>query len=387
MAATYAAAGVDIDAGERAVEQIKPMVASTLRPEVLGGLGGFGGLFALDTARYRSPVLVSGTDGVGTKALVADAAGRFDTLGIDLVAMCVDDLVCHGAEPLFLLDYISTGSVDPAQMADLVSGVAEGCRQVGAALLGGEMAEHPGVMKPGEFDLVGFAVGVVEREEILGPHLVVDGDVLIGLLSGGLRCNGYTLARHVLLERSGLTLDGPAWPRAAGGTGSTGGAGPTGGTGRPGTPSLGDELLRPSIIYTPAVRAAIRSGGVHAVAHITGGGFVGNLPRMLPDGLKAMLDRSSWEVPPIFNEIRRLGNVSADEMARVFNLGLGMVIAVDPDRVDGALGALSDAGADAAVVGRVSAVDEPGRVGTGGPIVEFAGPGWWPDADPSEEAG
>ena len=215
-AATYAAAGVDIDAGERAVEQIKPMVASTLRPEVLGGLGGFGGLFALDTTRYRSPVLVSGTDGVGTKALVAEALGRFDTLGIDLVAMCVDDLVCHGAEPLFLLDYISTGSVDPAQMADLVSGVAEGCRQVGAALLGGEMAEHPGVMKPGEFDLVGFAVGVVERDEILGPHRVEVGDVLIGLLSGGLRCNGYTLARHVLLERSGLTLDGPAWPSMAG---------------------------------------------------------------------------------------------------------------------------------------------------------------------------
>ncbi len=349
------------------------MVASTLRPEVLGGLGGFGGLFALDTARYRSPVLVSGTDGVGTKALVAEALGRFDTLGLDLVAMCVDDLVCHGAEPLFLLDYISTGSVDPAQMADLVSGVAEGCRQVGAALLGGEMAEHPGVMKPGQFDLVGFAVGVVERDQILGPHRVVGGDVLVGLLSGGLRCNGYTLARHVLLERSGLTLDGPAWPVDPPGAES---------------PSLGDELLRPSIIYTPAVRAAIGSGGVHAIAHITGGGFVGNLPRMLPDGLKATLDRGSWEVPPLFNEIRRLGNVSADEMARVFNLGLGMVMAVDPDSVDNALGALSHAGVGAAVVGQVSAADHgPGRVGTGIPVVEFAGPDWWPDTDPPEQSG
>ncbi len=363
------------------------MVASTLRPEVLGGLGGFAGLFALDGARYRSPVLVSGTDGVGTKALVAEALGRFDTLGIDLVAMCVDDLVCHGAEPLFLLDYISTGSVDPAQMADLVSGVAEGCRRVGAALLGGEMAEHPGVMKPGEFDLVGFAVGVVEREEVLGPHRVVAGDVLIGLLSGGLRCNGYTLARHVLLERSGLTLDGPAWsgPAADHGAGSTALAGPRGQT-----PSLGDELLRPSIIYTPAVRSAVGSGGVHAVAHITGGGFEGNVPRMLPDGMKATLDRGSWEVPPIFNEIRRLGNVSAGEMARVFNLGLGMVMAVDPDGVDGALGALSDAGVDAVVVGRADPVEhEPGRVGTTRPIVEFVGPDWWSDvdADDAEPAG
>ena len=387
-AATYAAAGVDIDAGERAVEQIKPMVASTLRPEVLGGLGGFGGLFALDTTRYRSPVLVSGTDGVGTKALVAEALGRFDTLGIDLVAMCVDDLVCHGAEPLFLLDYISTGSVDPAQMADLVSGVAEGCRQVGAALLGGEMAEHPGVMKPGQFDLVGFAVGVVERDEILGPHRVEVGDVLIGLLSGGLRCNGYTLARHVLVERSGLTLDSPSRPSMTGaGAGAGAGAG-TGDAPDDVTRSLGEELLRPSIIYTPSVRAAIRSGGVHAVAHVTGGGFAGNLPRMLPGGMKATLDRGSWEVPPIFNEIRRLGNVSADEMARVFNLGLGMVMAVDPDSVDGALRALSDAGVGAAVVGRVSpAQDEPGRAVTGHSVVDFAGPDWWPDADPPERSG
>jgi phosphoribosylformylglycinamidine cyclo-ligase len=360
------------------------MVASTLRSEVLGGLGGFGGLFALDVARYRNPVLVSGTDGVGTKALVAQALGRFDTLGIDLVAMCVDDLVCHGAEPLFLLDYISTGSVDPTQMADLVSGVAEGCRQVGATLLGGEMAEHPGVMKPGEFDLVGFAVGVVEREEILGPHRVVAGDVLIGLPSGGLRCNGYTLARHVLLERSGLTLDGPAWSSAAAGDG----AGSTGRADRLGvaSPSLGDELLRPSIIYTPAVRAAVAGGGggggVHAVAHITGGGFEGNVPRMLPDGLKATVDRGSWSVPPIFSEIRRLGNVSAGEMARVFNLGLGMVMAVDPDRVDDALGALSGAGVNAVVVGRIDPVEkETGQAATGHPIVAFAGQDWWPDAD------
>ena len=360
--ATYAGAGVDIGAGERAVDLIRPMVASTLRPEVLGSLGGFGGLFALDPGRYRRPVLVAGTDGVGTKALVAQAVGRFDTIGIDLVAMCVDDLVCQGAEPLFLLDYISSGAVDPGQMAELISGVANGCRQVGAALLGGEMAEHAGVMKPGEFDLVGFAVGVVEQDEILGRALVQDGDVLIGLLSPGLRCNGYTLARHVLLERAGLTLDGPAWPGAS--------------------VSLADELLRPSVIYTPAVRAAIaasrsqRGAGVHAVAHITGGGFEGNVPRSLPEGLAAVVERGTWPVPAIFGEVRRMGGVTDDEMARVFNLGVGMVMAVAPDRVDDALGAITGTGVDAAVVGRVR---------SGEPGVELVGPDLW--AGPAGDTG
>jgi phosphoribosylformylglycinamidine cyclo-ligase len=346
--ATYAGAGVDIDAGERAVDLIRPLVASTRRPEVLGGLGGFGGLFALDPHGYEQPVLVAGTDGVGTKALVAQATGRLDTIGIDLVAMCVDDLVCQGAEPLFLLDYVSTGAIEPRAMADLVAGVAEGCRQVGATLLGGEMAEHAGVMKPGEFDLVGFAVGVVEREDMLGPSRVRVGDVLIGLLSPGLRCNGYTLARHVLLERAGLSLDAPAWPGAS--------------------TSLADELLRPSVIYTPAVRAAIAAADVHSVAHITGGGFEGNLPRALPDGTRAVLDRATWEVPPIFGEIRRLGQVADGEMARVFNLGLGMVMVVGADQADDALGALSDAGVAAVVVGRVEA-------GDGG--VELAGTARW----------
>ncbi len=349
-ASTYAAAGVDIVAGERAVELIKPLVASTLRPEVLGGLGDFGGLFALDPeGRYDQPVLVAGTDGVGTKALVAQALGRYDTIGIDLVAMCVDDLVCQGAEPLFFLDYVSSGAVDPAQMAELVSGVAEGCRQVGACLLGGEMAEHAGMMKPGEFDLVGFAVGVVDRADVLGPSLVRHRDVLIGLESPGLRCNGYTLARHVLLERAGRSYDAPAWPDAP--------------------VSLADELIRPSVLYTPAVRAALEAADVHAVAHITGGGFEGNLPRALPqEGFRAVLDRSTWTVPPIFGEIRRLGRVADDEMARVFNLGLGMVLVVDPDGAADALDALRGAGVGAAVVGRV----DEGHRG-----VEFAGPAFW----------
>jgi phosphoribosylformylglycinamidine cyclo-ligase len=358
--ATYAAAGVDIDAGERAVELIKPLVAATHRPEVLGGLGDFGGLFELDPHhRFEQPVLVSGTDGVGTKALVAQALGRFDTIGIDLVAMCVDDLVCQGAEPLFLLDYISSGSVDPAQMAELVSGVAAGCRTVGAALLGGEMAEHAGVMKPGEFDLVGFAVGVVDRDDILGPAKVRHRDVLIGLGSPGLRCNGYTLARHVLLERAGRAYDAPAWPGAP--------------------VTLADELLRPSVLYTPAVLAAIGAAEVHAVAHITGGGFEGNVSRALPhEGLRAVIDRGTWTVPPIFTEIRRSGRVAEDEMARVFNLGLGMVMTVDPATVDDALAALTGAGIEAAVVGRI----DEGHHG-----LEFTGPPFWSDDSDAPEGG
>ena len=348
--ATYAGSGVDIDAGERAVDLIKPLVASTRRAEVLGGLGDFGGLFRLDTSRFDRPVLVAATDGVGTKLVVAQDVGRLDTIGVDLVAMCVDDLVCQGAEPLFFLDYISTGAVEPAHMADLVAGVADGCRQVGAALLGGEMAEHAGIMRPGEFDLVGFAVGVVDQQKILGSIRVRPGDVLIGLPSPGLRCNGYTLARHVLLERMGLPLDGPAWEGA--------------------DATLGDELLRPSVIYTPAVLAAIDAADVHAVAHITGGGYGGNIPRALPDGTRAVVEQGSWEVPAIFGEIRRLGRVSDDEMARVFNLGLGMVLMVGADSVDDALDALADAGLQPVVVGRV----ESGRHG-----VDLVGPSLWGD--------
>lgn len=346
--ATYAGAGVDIDAGERAVERIKPLVASTTRPEVMGGLGGFGGLFAVDTGRYRHPILVACTDGVGTKSLIARESGRYDTIGIDVVAMCVDDLVCQGAEPLFFLDYIATGLVDPEQMAELVAGVADGCRQVGAALLGGEMAEHAGMMRTGEFDLVGFAVGVVERDDILGPSRVRPGDVLIGLPSPGLRSNGYTLAREVLLERAGLGLGSPAWVGASA--------------------TVADELLRPSVLYTPAVRDAIASADVHAVAHITGGGLPGNVPRVLPEGLGAVVERGTWEIPRLFDEIRRLGNVADDEMARVFNLGLGMVVVVAPDSVPAAIDALRSGGHAPTVVGRI----EQGRRG-----IEMVGPPWW----------
>jgi phosphoribosylformylglycinamidine cyclo-ligase len=336
-AATYAAAGVDIAAGDEAVERIKDVVATTARPGVLGGIGGFGGLFALDTERYRSPVLVAATDGVGTKLEVARQADRYDTVGIDLVAMCVDDLICVGAEPLFMLDYVAVGAVDPERIAEVVGGVAAGCRQARCALLGGETAEHGGVMGAGDLDLAGFAVGVVERGAELGPERVVAGDVLIGLASPGLRSNGYTLARHVLLERAGLGLDAPAWQGAS--------------------RSLADELLRPSVIYAAAVLDAMAAapGSLHAAAHITGGGIGGNLIRALPEGCRAIVERSALAVPRIFTEIQRLGAVADDEMARVFNLGVGMILVAAPAGTEALLGSLAASGLEAAVVGRVEA--------------------------------
>ena len=318
--ATYAAAGVDLAAADEAVVRIATAVASTTRPEVRGGIGSFAGRFELDTDRYRRPVLVSSTDGVGTKLLVAKATGRYDTVGVDLVAMCVDDVVCTGAEPLFLLDYVALGRLDPARLEAIVGGIASGCRQAGCALVGGETAEHPDAMAPDDVDLAGFTVGVVEAGEELGPHRVSPGDVLVGLPSPGLRSNGYTLARHVLLTRAALPLDGPAWDGAS--------------------HSLADELLQPSVIYAPAVLAAARAGA-HACAHITGGGIPGNLSRVLPPGTAARLDRRAWEVPRIFDEIARLGTVADEEMARVFNLGLGMVLAARPDALDAVLAALA----------------------------------------------
>ena len=323
--ATYAEAGVDLSAGDETVARIRDAVASTARPEVLGGIGAFAGLFALDSDRFSHPVLVSSTDGVGTKMLVAQATGRYETIGVDLVAMCVDDVVCAGAEPLFLLDYVAVGKLLPERVASIVAGIAEGCRAAGCALVGGETAEHPGAMGPDAVDLAGFAVGVVEAGQELGPHRVVPGDVLIGLPSPGLRSNGYSLARHVLIERAGLSLEGPAWEGAE--------------------RSLADELLEPSLVYAPAVLAALAAdrAGVHACAHVTGGGIPGNLRRVLPSDTDAVLDPTSWEVPRIFTEISRLGRVSDAEMTRVFNLGLGMILAVAPDAVEAVVRALGAA--------------------------------------------
>src|SRR4051794_20739090 len=334
--ADYASAGVNIDAGEQAVERIKDKVRRTYRPEVIGDIGGFGALFQMPTG-YRHPVLVSSTDGVGTKAMIAQATGRFTTIGLDLVAMCVDDLVCQGAEPLFFLDYIATGRLDVDQIAQLVEGVAEGCRQAGCALIGGEMAEHPGAMEPGEFDLVGFAVGVVERDRIITGQHVSPGDVLIGLPSPGLRSNGYSLARKVLFDMGGRSLDEPAWPGAH--------------------HSLADELLEPSVIYAPAVAALLRAVDVRAVAHITGGGLPGNLGRVLPAGAEAVLSRRSWEVPPIFGEIQRLGSIEDTEMARGFNLGIGMVVVVPETDVFKAIDVLRSQGHRAAEIGTVQTGD------------------------------
>ena len=338
MGETYEAAGVSIGAGEAAVEAIKADVRSTFRPEVIGDIGGFGGLFRFDPSRYRDPVLVSSTDGVGTKAQVATAVGRFDTIGLDLVAMCVDDLVCSGAEPLFFLDYISVGHLDPAHVTQLVAGVAEGCRQAGCALVGGEMAEHPGAMQAGEFDLVGFAVGVVERDRMLTGDQVTAGDVLIGLPSPGLRSNGYSLARRLMFEVAGRDVTDRAWDDSH-------------------APTVGDELLVPSVIYASAIRSLLESVEVHAVAHITGGGLPGNLNRVLGPRSDAVVDPGSWEWPRIFTELQQIGSVTDDEMRKVFNLGVGMVAVVPPEAAHKAIDVLRTAGHFARIIGEV----EPGH--------------------------
>jgi phosphoribosylformylglycinamidine cyclo-ligase len=309
---------------------------------VVGGIGGFGGFFAFDPSRYTQPLLVSTTDGVGTKSEIARLVGRYDTIGLDCVAMSADDLAVCGAEPLFFLDYVSVGRNDPAMIEAIVSGVAEGCRQAGCALVGGEISEHAGLMEPGHFDLVGFAVGVVEAARRL-PAGVRAGDRVVGIASPGLRSNGYSLARKVLLEPGGggrakPPLDEPAWPGA--------------------DVSLADELIRPSVIYSPALRRLAGDVEVHAFAHVTGGGIPGNLSRVLPDGLGAEVRRGSWPEPRIFDVVAAAGGVADEEMIRVFNLGLGMLAVVPAGEVAGALESLAAAGHAAYEVGRI--VDGPG---------------------------
>ena len=334
MGETYERAGVNLAAGEEAVERIRERVRSTFRPEVVGDIGGFGGLFAFAKDRYRDPLLVSSTDGVGTKALVAQATGRYSTIGIDLVAMCVDDVAAHGAEPLFFLDYIAVGSLDPDHVEQLFEGIAEGCQEAGCAVVGGEIAEHPGSMDVGEFDLVGFTVGVVERDRLVTGATVEPGDVVIGLASPGLRSNGYSLARRVLLELAGRSLSEPAFPGSA--------------------DTLADELLRPSVIYSPALGALCRAVDVRAMAHVTGGGIPGNLRRVLPRHCDATVHRDSWPVPPIFTEIQRVGEVSDAEMARVFNLGVGMTVVVPAGDAFRALDVLRSRGQEAFEIGEIS---------------------------------
>lgn len=323
----YRRAGVDLDAASRAVDLIRDVAAGAARPEVVEGVGGFAGLFRLGDGR----LLAAATDGVGTKVEIARMVGRLDTVGIDLVAMCANDVVCTGAEPLFFLDYVATERVVPDQVAALVAGVAEGCRRAGCALLGGETAEHPGHLPPGRFDLAGFCVGLVDEASVLGPHRVVEGDVLLGLASSGLHANGFSLIRKVLGE-GGLDLAETPEPLHR---------------------SLGEELLEPTAIYVRPVLEAARRGAVHAAAHVTGGGLVENVPRALPEGLGAELRLGAWEVPPVFELVQRAAGASDEDMRGIFNLGLGMVLAVPREREDEAIATLEAAGARVAVVGRV----------------------------------
>ncbi|MCL4499742.1 MAG: phosphoribosylformylglycinamidine cyclo-ligase [Chloroflexi bacterium] len=301
--ATYRQAGVDIEAGDRAVELMKKAVASTKRPEVIGGIGGFGGLFSLPSG-YSEPVLVGATDGVGTKLKIAQALDKHDTVGVDLVAMCANDVLVQGAEPLFFLDYLATGKLEPEKAAEVVAGVAEGCRLAGCALLGGETAEMPGCYSPGEYDLAGFAVGIVEKSKLLDGSSLVTGDVLIGIASSGLHSNGYSLVRY-LIEKSGASLEDDF-----------------------GGLSLGEELIKPTKIYVKALLPLVRRGLVKGMAHITGGGITNNLPRILPEGISASIKLGSWKVPPIFHYVRETGNISCDEMRSTFNMGIGMILAV-----------------------------------------------------------
>ncbi len=331
---TYADAGVDIDAGNELVRRIKPHVRATRRPGADGEIGGFGGLFDLKAAGFTDPVLVAANDGVGTKLKVAIDAKRHDTVGIDLVAMCVNDLVVQGAEPLLFLDYFATGKLDPDQGETIVKGIAEGCLQAGAALIGGETAEMPGLYSGNDYDLAGFAVGAAERGQLLPAGDIAEGDVVLGLASSGLHSNGYSLVRRVV-EMSGLGYDDPA----------------------PFAPdiTLGEALLVPTRIYVKPLLAAIReTGAIKALAHITGGGYPENIPRVLPDDLAAEIDLSAIAVPPVFGWLSRTGGVAANEMARTFNCGIGMIAVVAPDRAADVATALSQAGETVTRIGTLT---------------------------------
>ena len=304
---TYRDAGVDIEAGESLVERIKPLVQKTQRPECLGNIGGFGGLFELPIDRYRRPVLVSGTDGVGTKLKLAVMLDRHDTIGIDLVAMCVNDVLVLGAEPLYFLDYFATGRLSPEHAQSVIAGIASGCETAGAALIGGETAEMPGMYSPGDYDLAGFCVGVVEKDEIIDGSHIRAGDQVLGLASSGLHSNGYSLARAVL-ERSSATLDQPI-----------------------GETTLGEALLAPTRIYVRPILALLKAMPIHGIAHITGGGLTGNIPRILPDNCDCRIDATAWPRPEIFQWLQSEGSIDDTEMLRTFNCGIGLVIIVSSD--------------------------------------------------------
>jgi phosphoribosylformylglycinamidine cyclo-ligase len=342
---TYRDAGVDIDEGDRLVSLIRPMVRATHRKGVLGEIGSFAGFFRFPARKYRDPVLVSGTDGVGTKVKVAAMAGMLDTVGIDLVAMCVNDILVHGAEPLFFLDYYATGKLSARDGARVVSGVADGCRQAGCALLGGETAEMPSVYARGEFDLAGFAVGAVDRRDIVDGRGVRPGDALVGLASSGLHSNGYSLARKVVFGILGKRIHQrvPEWGATA-----------------------AEELLRPTRIYVKPVLSLLRKTRVLGMAHITGGGITGNLPRSLPRGVTATIDRSSWEIPPVFRTICRAARLPEGEAFRTFNMGIGMILVVRPGEADRSVAHFRRAGFPAVVIGEIRKGRGPARVAYAG---------------------
>ena len=332
---TYADAGVDIDAGNALVDKIKPLAKRTMRPGVMSGLGGFGGLFDLKAAGYKDPVLVAATDGVGTKLRIAIETGQLETIGVDLVAMCVNDLVCQGAEPLFFLDYFATGKLDVTEAARVVSGIADGCAQSGCALIGGETAEMPGMYQENDFDLAGFSVGALERGSSL-PANVAEGDVLLGLMSSGVHSNGYSLVRK-LVELSGLAWDAPS-PFGSG--------------------TLGEALLKPTRLYVKQVLAAMAQGGLHGLAHITGGGLTENIPRVLPDCYGVEIDLNAWELPPVFSWMAQTGDIAEAEMLKTFNCGMGMVLSVAADRADALIELLQAEGENVARLGHVTDTGE-----------------------------
>jgi len=333
---SYASAGVDIAAGDRAVDLMRSLVASTRRPEVLGSIGGFAGLFDISSLRqWRQPLLATSTDGVGTKLMIAQRCGIHDTVGIDLVAMVADDLVVCGAEPLFLTDYIACGQVVPERIASIVGGIAKGCRAAGCALIGGETAEHPGIMAPDDYDLAGAATGVVEADRVLGGDKVRQGDAVVAIGSSGLHSNGYSLVRKVLLELAGWSLDRHIDE-----------------LGR----SLAEELLEPTIVYSRACLQLIADVDIHAFVHITGGGIPGNVPRVLPPGVDAVIDRATWSPLPVFDVVREVGKIAQDEMERAFNMGIGMIAIMPPGGARSALGILRSHGLASWVAGSI----EPG---------------------------
>ncbi|UOY91601.1 phosphoribosylformylglycinamidine cyclo-ligase [Ectobacillus sp. JY-23] len=333
MAHSYKEAGVDIEAGYEAVTRMKKHVQKTTRPEVLGGLGGFGGMFDISKFGMQEPVLISGTDGVGTKLMLAFMMDKHGTIGIDAVAMCVNDIVVQGAEPLFFLDYIACGKADPARIESIVKGVAEGCLQAGCSLIGGETAEMPGMYAENEYDLAGFTVGIADKQRLITGKSIEAGDVLIGLSSNGIHSNGYSLVRKVLLEQGQLSLH-----ETYGNLETT----------------LGEELLRPTRIYVKPILEALKHFDIKGMAHITGGGFIENIPRMLPEGIGAEIDYGSWPIPPIFDLLQETGDLNRNEMFNIFNMGIGMVLAVSESEFAGVIRLLEAQGEKAYIIGRAA---------------------------------